>query len=91
MGTNKVWSDFDSVKMMLEHGPRRLPAPAPSPRPRLRPTRLFNGRPAAGVLKMFEENLKRVFPNSTNIQYSVDELYQYLDTLTDVSALTFQR
>ena len=40
---------------------------------------------------MFEENLKRVFPNSTNIQYSVDELYQYLDTLTDVSALTFQR
>ena len=40
-----------------------------------------------GVIRMFEENLKLQQPGRANIKYSVDDLYNYVDRMTDLSCM----
>mmetsp|Transcript_3462 Transcript_3462/g.10720 ORF Transcript_3462/g.10720 Transcript_3462/m.10720 type:complete len:101 (-) Transcript_3462:154-456(-) len=43
------------------------------------------------VLKMYEEHLKRTYPDVANIQYSVDDLFVYLDEFHDLSFMVHDR
>ncbi|CAH0473186.1 unnamed protein product [Peronospora belbahrii] len=40
-----------------------------------------------GVVKMYEAKLKQLNPNLKNITYDIQDLYTYIDSLTDLSAL----
>jgi hypothetical protein len=40
-----------------------------------------------GVIHMYEEQLKRLQPGKTNIKYSVDDLYTYVDRVSDLSCM----
>ncbi|KAK1943511.1 Enhancer of rudimentary [Phytophthora citrophthora] len=40
-----------------------------------------------GVVKMYEAKLKQLNPNMKNITYDIQDLYTYIDSLTDLSAL----
>lgn len=42
-----------------------------------------------GVVKMYESKLKQLNPNMKNITYDIQELYNYIDSLTDLSALVY--
>lgn len=44
-----------------------------------------------GVCKMYEEHLKTANPDSTTITYSIEELFRFIDQLSDLSCLVFQR
>ena len=77
--------------------PRFLPAfgapgadrPCPGPL-RLHPT---PGRPPgtrAGLCGMFERKLKELNPNLPKITYDINDLYNYIDTHTDLCALVLE-
>lgn len=40
---------------------------------------------------MFEEHLKRENPNLPSITYDISQLFDYIDSLADMSCLVFQR
>jgi hypothetical protein len=40
-----------------------------------------------GVVKMYEAKLKQLNPHLKNITYDIQDLYNYIDSLTDLSAL----
>ncbi|RLN90025.1 hypothetical protein BBJ28_00010219, partial [Nothophytophthora sp. Chile5] len=40
-----------------------------------------------GVVKMYEAKLKQLNPSMKNITYDIQDLYTYIDSLTDLSAL----
>ena len=40
-----------------------------------------------GVVKMYEAKLKQLNPDLKNITYDIQDLYTYIDSLTDLSAL----
>ena len=42
-----------------------------------------------GVIKMYEVKLKQLNPNVQNITYDIQDLYNYIDSLEDLSALVF--
>mmetsp|Transcript_41508 Transcript_41508/g.50310 ORF Transcript_41508/g.50310 Transcript_41508/m.50310 type:complete len:104 (+) Transcript_41508:146-457(+) len=42
-----------------------------------------------GVCQMFEKRLKELNPQVRNITYDIDDLYNYIDQLADMSALVF--
>ncbi|ETV73582.1 hypothetical protein H257_11702 [Aphanomyces astaci] len=40
-----------------------------------------------GVVKMYEAKLKQLNPNRRNITYDIQDLYNYIDSLADLSTL----
>lgn len=42
-----------------------------------------------GVVKMYEAKLKQLNPNMKNITYDIQDLYNYIDSLVDLSALVY--
>mmetsp|Transcript_5159 Transcript_5159/g.7147 ORF Transcript_5159/g.7147 Transcript_5159/m.7147 type:complete len:113 (+) Transcript_5159:102-440(+) len=42
-----------------------------------------------GIVKMFEDHLKFMFPNQPNIQYDISDLFKYMDDLWELSGLIF--
>merc|ERR1712071_82005 len=40
-----------------------------------------------GLCKIFEEHLKKMHPNTPSITYDISELFDFLDSLKDVSCL----
>jgi hypothetical protein len=42
-----------------------------------------------GVVKMYEAKLKQLNPSVKNITYDIQDLYNYIDSLTDLSALVY--
>lgn len=44
-----------------------------------------------GLVKMYELKLKELNPNLSNITYDIQNLYDFLDTLTDLVALVFDK
>ena len=38
-----------------------------------------------GVCKIYEEHLKRTYPNSPSITYDISQLFDFIDKLTDLS------
>ncbi len=39
------------------------------------------------VVKMYEDRLKEITPGARNITYDVQDLFRYIDNITDISAL----
>ena len=44
-----------------------------------------------GVCKVFEEHLKKRNPTSPSITYDISELYEFIDQISDLSCLVFQK
>lgn len=44
-----------------------------------------------GVCKIFEEHLKRKNPNTPTITYDISQLFDFIDTLVDLSCLVYQK
>ncbi|KAF0743480.1 hypothetical protein DYB37_002735 [Aphanomyces astaci] len=42
-----------------------------------------------GVVKMYEAKLKQLNPNRRNITYDIQDLYNYIDSLADLSTLVY--
>ena len=40
------------------------------------------------IVKMYEQKLKELNPQVKNITYDISDLYNYLDSMTDICALT---
>ncbi len=49
------------------------------------------GKAMDAIVRMYEERLKAITPMAKNITYDVQDLFRYLDALTDISALTCVR
>uniref|UniRef100_A0ABD2XQY9 Enhancer of rudimentary homolog n=1 Tax=Trichogramma kaykai TaxID=54128 RepID=A0ABD2XQY9_9HYME len=45
----------------------------------------------SGVCKIYEEYLKRQNPNTPTITYDIKQLFDFLDDLTDLSCLVYQK
>lgn len=45
----------------------------------------------AGVCKIYEEHLKKRNPNTPTITYDITQLFDFLDQLTDLSCLVYQK
>ena len=43
----------------------------------------------SGVCKIFEEHLKKSNPSTPSITYDISQLFDYIDTLTDLSCLVY--
>ena len=43
----------------------------------------------AGICQLFEQKLKMDHPNTRNITYDVSDLFRYIDSLADLSALVY--
>lgn len=41
------------------------------------------------VVRMYEDRLKELTPGSKNITYDIQDLFRYLDNITDISALVY--
>ncbi|XP_062502455.1 enhancer of rudimentary homolog [Corticium candelabrum] len=44
-----------------------------------------------GLCKVFEEHLKRLNPTSSQITYDISQLYEFIESFTDLSVLVFQK
>ena len=44
-----------------------------------------------GVVRVYEEDLKRLNPSMMELKYTVDEFFEYLDDLGDISCLVFEK
>ncbi|XP_049766898.1 enhancer of rudimentary homolog [Schistocerca cancellata] len=44
-----------------------------------------------GVCKIYEEHLKRQNPNTPSITYDISQLFDFVDQLTDLSCLVYQK
>jgi hypothetical protein len=49
--------------------------------------RMLGGR--AGVCQLFEKRLKELNPTMKNITYDISDLYDFIDAITDLSALVY--
>eukprot|EP00004_Rigifila_ramosa_P003244 TRINITY_DN1344_c0_g1_i2.p1 TRINITY_DN1344_c0_g1~~TRINITY_DN1344_c0_g1_i2.p1 ORF type:complete len:114 (-),score=37.88 TRINITY_DN1344_c0_g1_i2:74-388(-) len=43
-----------------------------------------------GVLSLFEQKLRQLNPHIQQITYDLTQLHQYIDSLTDISALVYE-
>ncbi|KAL3985169.1 Protein enhancer of rudimentary [Acanthocheilonema viteae] len=43
-----------------------------------------------GICKIFEEHLKKLNPNSASITYDVQNLFEFIDRLADLSCLVWE-
>ena len=41
------------------------------------------------IVRMYEDRLKELTPGSKNITYDIQDLFRYLDNITDISALVY--
>jgi hypothetical protein len=41
------------------------------------------------VCKIFEEHLKKIYPNESNISYDISELFLFLERLGDITCMVF--
>ena len=44
-----------------------------------------------GICKVFEEHLKKRNPTSPSITYDISELFEFIDQLSDLSCLVYQK
>ena len=44
-----------------------------------------------GICKVFEEHLKKRNPTSPSITYDISELFEFIDQISDLSCLVFQK
>ncbi|CAI9730372.1 enhancer of rudimentary homolog [Octopus vulgaris] len=44
-----------------------------------------------GICKIYEEHLKRMNPACPSITYDISQLFDFIDELTDLSCLVFQK
>lgn len=44
----------------------------------------------SGICKIFEEHLKKLNPNSASITYDVQNLFEFIDRLADLSCLVWE-
>lgn len=44
-----------------------------------------------GVCKIYEEHLKKMNPNTPSITYDISQLFDFVDQLTDLSCLVYQK
>ena len=44
-----------------------------------------------GICKVFEEHLKKRSPTSPSITYDISELFEFVDQISDLSCLVFQK
>ena len=44
-----------------------------------------------GVCKIYEEHLKRKYPDRSSITYDLSELFEFLDNFYELNCLVFQR
>lgn len=44
-----------------------------------------------GVCKIYEEHLKKRNPNTPTITYDISQLFDFVDQLTDISCLVYQK
>ncbi|XP_076033863.1 enhancer of rudimentary [Oratosquilla oratoria] len=44
-----------------------------------------------GVCKIYEEHLKRMNPNTPSITYDISQLFDFIDQLSDLSCLVYQK
>ena len=44
-----------------------------------------------GICKVFEEHLKKRNPTSPSITYDISELFEFVDQISDLSCLVFQK
>lgn len=44
-----------------------------------------------GICRLFEDHLKRENPSAPSITYDIHQLFDFVDSLTDLSCLVFQR
>ncbi|XP_042897987.1 enhancer of rudimentary homolog [Parasteatoda tepidariorum] len=44
-----------------------------------------------GVCHLFEDHLKRQNPNTASITYDISQLFDFIDSLEDLSCLVFQK
>lgn len=44
-----------------------------------------------GICKIYEEHLKRQNPDCPSITYDISQLFDFIDQLTDLSCLVFQK
>ncbi|KAF0765307.1 enhancer of rudimentary [Aphis craccivora] len=44
-----------------------------------------------GICKIYEIHLKKLNPNVSSISYDMSELFEFIDHLSDLSCLVFQR
>lgn len=44
---------------------------------------------ADGVCKLFERSLKKINSSKSKVQYSVADLHDWIDRLTDITCLTY--
>jgi hypothetical protein len=67
----------------------------------MQPTRMAESRTYAdyetvvecmeGLCKVFEEHLKRLNPTSSQITYDITQLYEFIESFSDMSVLVFQK
>ncbi len=43
----------------------------------------------AGILKLYEQKLKTMNPTAARITYDIKDLYDYIDSLVDMSCLVY--
>eukprot|EP00118_Oscarella_pearsei_P025056 m.307398 g.307398 ORF g.307398 m.307398 type:complete len:103 (+) comp42237_c0_seq1:72-380(+) len=44
-----------------------------------------------GICKLFEEQLKKLNPSSKQITYDISQLFEFIDSIADLSVLVFQK
>ena len=44
-----------------------------------------------GMVKMYEVRLKELNPSKNSVAYSIEDIYAYMDSLTDISALIYDQ
>lgn len=47
--------------------------------------------PAAGICALYEDQLKRANPHQPSITYEINQLFEWMDTLADISCLVYQK
>jgi hypothetical protein len=79
----RTYSDFESVGAAME-GLR--PTPVPTPGLEVLSSR---SQSAAGILKLYEQKLKTMNPSAARITYDIKDLYDYIDSLVDMSCMVY--
>ncbi|XP_017777391.1 PREDICTED: enhancer of rudimentary homolog [Nicrophorus vespilloides] len=44
-----------------------------------------------GMCKVYEEHLKKLMPNTSTITYEISQLFDFIEQLSDVSCLVYQK
>jgi hypothetical protein len=83
----RTYSDFESVGAAME-GLCPSPYYAPHPTPSLE-VLTARSQSAAGILKLYEQKLKTMNPSAARITYDIKDLYDYIDSLVDMSCMVY--